>query len=146
MIELLLALAGEPAAVQETQVQEALASPLKVVNTAFIVEGFSTPFRGIIRVVVQNTGTEADELVAVSTPLGTALEFQTDGNLFSGQALAPLPIPLPAPTGGEDSYLPLIVRVPGMESGDYRSTGASITLRFVKGGEITVPLTQASPA
>lgn len=141
MLELLLALATEPAAVQE-----APASPLKVVNTAFIVEGFSAPFRGIVRVVVQNTGAEADELVAVTTPLGETLEFQTDGNLFSSQALVALPIALPAPTGDEASYLPLIVRVPGMENGNYRSTGASITLRFARGGEITVPLTQVSPA
>ena len=55
MLELLLALATGPAAVQDAPV-----SPLKVVNTAFIVSGLQTPFEGNIRVVVQNTGTEAE--------------------------------------------------------------------------------------
>ena len=141
MIELLLALVTEPAAVQEAQV-----SPLKVVNTAFIVERLAPPFAANIRVVVQNTGTEADELVAVSTPLGEPTAFRTDGDLFSRQEPVPLPIPLPAPANGEASYLPLIVWVPGLENGNYRETGSSITLRFARGGEITVPLTQSSPA
>jgi len=139
MIELLLALTGEPA------VQEALTSPLKVVNTAFIVSGSAAPFEANIRVVVQNTGTEADELVAVSTPLGETLEFRTDGNVFSGQAAVALPITLPPPDGGP-SYLPLVVRAAGLGRGDYWSTGTTITLRFARAGEITVPLSQASPA
>lgn len=141
MIELLLALANEPAAVQE-----AVASPLKVVNKAFVVEGLSAPFAASIRVVVQNTGSDADELLAVSTPLGEPTAFRTDGDLFSRQEPVPLPIPLPAPVNGEASYLPLIVWVPGLENGNYRDTGSSITLRFARGGEITVPLTQSSPA
>jgi hypothetical protein len=139
MIELLLALAAGPA------VQEAPAAPLKVVNTAFIVSGMSAPFEGNIRVVVQNTGTEADELVAVSTPLGETLEFRTDGNVFSSQAPVTLPIALPSPDGGP-SFLPLVVRVKALERGDYWSTGTTITLRFARAGEITVPLNQASPA
>lgn len=141
MIELLLALVNEPVAVQD-----APASPLKVVNTAFIVEGLSAPFAANIRVVVQNTGTEADELVAVTTPLGQPTAFRTDGNLFSRQPPVELPIPLPAPTAGQEAYLPLVVWVPGLETGDYRAAGSSITLRFARGGEITVPLTQSSPA
>ena len=141
MLELLLALATEPAAVQE-----APASPLKVVNTAFIVSGMSAPFEGNIRVVVQNTGPEADELVAVTTPLGEPLEFRTDGNVFSSQALVALPIALPPPAGDQPSYLPLVVRVKGLENGNYWQTGTSITLRFAHRGEIVVPLTQASPA
>lgn len=36
--------------------------------------------------------------------------------------------------------------MPGLETGDYRAAGSSITLRFALGGEITVPLTQSSPA
>lgn len=140
MIELLLALATGPAAVQEAPV-----SPLKVVNTAFIVSGIGGPFEGNVRVVVQNTGTEADELVAVSTPLGETFELRTDGNVFSSQEPVSLPIALPAP-GAEPSYLPLIVRVRGMERGDYWSTGTTVTLRFAHGGEMTVPVTQASPA
>lgn len=141
MIELLLALVTEPAAAQEAQV-----SPLKVMNTAFIVERLAPPFAANIRVVVQNTGTEADELVAVSTPLGEPTAFRTDGDLFSRQEPVPLPIPLPAPANEEASYLPLIVWVPGLENGNYRETGSSIILRFARGGEITVPLTQSSPA
>lgn len=139
MIELLLALAGGPA------VQEAPASPLKVVDTAFIVWGLSAPFEAGIRVVVQNTGTEADELIAVSTPLGETLEFRTDGNVFSSQTPVALPIDLPPP-GAQPSYLPLIVRAPGLERGDYWSTGTTITLRFARAGEMTVSLRQTSPA
>jgi len=141
MIELLLALAGEPAAVQERP-----APPLKVVNTAFIVSNTSAPFDGNIRVVVQNTGAEADTLVAVSTPLGEALEFRTDGDVFSSQAPVSLPISLPPPVGEKPSYLPLIVRVRGLERGDYWSTGTSVTLRFAVAGEMVVPLTQSVPA
>lgn len=141
MIELLLALAGEPAAAQEHP-----APPLTVVNTAFIVSSTSAPFEGNIRVVIQNTGVEADTLVAVSTPLGETLEFRTDGNVFSSQAPVSLPISLPPPAGGKPSYLPLIVRVRGLERGDYWSTGTSVTLRFAAAGEMVVPLTQAVPA
>lgn len=139
MIELLLALTGDPV------VQVAPAAPLKVVNTAFIVSGMTAPFEGNIRVVVQNTGNEADELVAVSTPLGETLEFRTDGNVFSSQTPVALPIPLPPPDGGP-SYLPLVVRAAGLERGDFWSTGTTITLRFARAGEMTVPLTQSSPA
>jgi hypothetical protein len=139
MIALLLALTGEPA------VQEAPAVPLKVVNTAFIVSGMAAPFEGNIRVVVQNTGTEADELVAVSTPLGETLEFRTDGNVFSSQLPVALPITLPPPADGP-SYLPLVVRATGLERGDYWSTGTTITLRFARAEEMTVRLTQSSPA
>ncbi len=139
MIELLLVLTGEPA------VQEAPASPLKVVNTAFIVSGTAEPFEANIRVVVQNTGTEADELLAVSTPLGETLEFRTDGNVFSSQTAVALPIALPPPDDSP-SYLPLVVRATGLERGDYWSTGTTITLRFARTGDITVPLRQASPA
>ena len=139
MIELLLALTAAPA------VQEAPAAPLRVVNTAFIVSGTTARFEANIRVVVQNTGTEADQLVAVSTPLGEALEFRTDGNVFSSQAPVALPITLPPPDG-EPSYLPLVVRATGLERGDYWSTGSTITLRFARAGEMTVPLSQASPA
>lgn len=145
MIGLLLALTTGPAVVQEAAVQEVSASPLKVVNTAFIVSGLGAPFEGNVRVVVQNTGPEADELVAVSTPLGETFELRTDGNVFSDQPPVALPVALPAP-GAEPSYLPLTVRVPGMARGDYWSTGTTVTLRFAHGGEMTVPVRQASPA
>jgi len=141
VLELLLALVTEPAAVQEVPV-----APLKVVNTAFIVSGLQAPFEGNVRVVVQNTGVEADELVAVSTPLGETFELRTDGNVFSSQAPVALPIPLPAPMGDQPSYLPLIVRVGGLERGDYWATGTTVTLRFAHGGEMIVPVAQASPA
>lgn len=141
MLELLLALATGPAVVQEAPV-----SPLKVVNTAFIVSGLQAPFEGNIRVVVQNTGTEADELIAVSTPLGETFELRTDGSVFSNQTPVALPISMPAPAGDQPSYLPLIVRVGGLERGDYWATGTTVTLRFARGGEMTVPVTQASPA
>jgi len=146
MIELLLALTNGPAVVQAAPAPAVQAAPLKVVNTAFIVSGLSAPFEGHIRVVVQNTGTVADELVAVSTPLGEALEFRTDGNVFSNQPPVDLPVALPPPAGDQPSYLPLIVRVGGMENGAYWSTGTSVTLRFTHGGEIVVPLSQTSPA
>ena len=140
MLELMLALAVTPA------IQEVSASPLVVVNTAVIVSGLHAPFEGQIRVVVENTGAEADELVAATTPLGETLEFRTDGNLFSAADPVPLPITLPPPVGGEPSYLPLTVRIPGLQIGDYWSSGTSVTLRFAKAGEMTVSLRQVSPA
>lgn len=142
MIELLLALAGQPAAVQDAPV-----SPLAVVDTFFVVSSTSpSSFRGDIRVVVENTGPQPDELVAVSTPLGDTLEFRTDGSMFSRQAPVALPIALPPPSEGQRSYLPLVVRVPGLETGDYRSTGTTITLRFALAGEMTLAIPQGSPA
>lgn len=139
MLELMLALAAEPAA------QEAPVTPLRVVNTAFVVANLSAPYEALIRVVVQNTGAEPDELIAVTTPLGESLTFRTDGDLFSRQQPVGLPIALPAP-GDQPSYLPLIVTIDGLPSGDFRSTGSSITLTFARGGEMVVPLRQSSPA
>lgn len=141
MLELLLALAAEP--VVQTAPAETTAS-LVVVNTAFIVS--TVPFQGHVRVVVQNTGAEPDELIAVSTPLGEALEFRTDGDLFSSAAPAALPLVLPPPRDGKPSYLPLVVRIHDLETGDFWSTGASVTLRFARAGEMTVALRQSSPA
>lgn len=140
MIELLLALASGPAVVQE-----APATPLKVVNTAFMVSGLEAPFIGSIRVVVQNTGTEADELIAVVTPLGETMGFRTDGDIFSRQAPTTLPIALPPP-GAQASYLPLVVRIPGLATNDYWTSGTTITLKFAKAGDINVTVRQVSPA
>ncbi|NBB53262.1 hypothetical protein GVN24_33810 [Rhizobium sp. CRIBSB] len=140
MLELLLALAIDPG------VQEASASPLAVVNTAFMVSNVRAPFTGHIRVVVQNRGTVPDVLESVSTPLGEALEFRTDGNLFSQAEPVALPITLPPPAGAEASYLPLVVNVQGLETGDYWSSGTQVTLRFARAGEITLTLRQSSPA
>ena len=140
MLGLLLALAVEPT------VQEAPASPLVVVNTAFMVSNVQVPFTGHIRVVVQNTGAEPDELLSVTTPLGETLEFRTDGNMFSRAEPVALPIVLPPPANGEASYLPLVVSVPGLERGDYWSTGTQVTLRFARAGEMTLTLRQTSPA
>lgn len=92
-------------------------------NTAFIVEGLSAPFAANIRVVVQNTGTEADELVAVTTPLGQPTAFRTDGNLFSRQPPVELPIPLLAPTRGAESYLPLVGGCRGWRPGTIAPPG-----------------------
>ncbi len=140
MLELMQALVTEPVA------QHAAASPLVVVNAAFVVSSLQAPFRGNIRVVVQNTGAESDELVAVTTPLGETLEFRTDGNVFSLAEPRPLPIYLASRTGDRPSYLPLIVNVEGMPTGDFWKTGATITLRFARAGEINVTLHQTSPA
>lgn len=142
MLELMLALAAEPA----TQEAPAQASPLVVVNTAFMVSGLSAPFTGHIRVVVQNTGTEPDQLLAVTTPLGQTLEFRTDGNMFSNAEPVALPITLAPPVDGEPSYLPLVVNVLGLENGSYWATGTEVTLRFARAGEMTMTLPQTSPA
>ena len=140
MLELLLALAIEPIA------QEAPASPLVVVNTAFMVSNVQAPFTGHIRVVVQNTGTGPDTLLSVTTPLGESLEFRTDGNLFSRAEPVVLPITLPPPENGEASYLPLVVNVHGLEIGDYWSTGTEVTLRFASAGEMRLTLRQVAPS
>jgi len=142
MIALLLALAAQPA------VQEAApaGSPIVVRDTAMIVSGLKAPFEANIRVVIENTGTGPDEVVSVSTPLGETLEFRTDGNMFSRQAPVALPIPVPVRTDARPIYLPLVIRVDGLENGDYWSTGVPITVRFAHAGERVLTAKQVTPA
>jgi hypothetical protein len=141
MLALLLALAAEPAARDASA-----ASPIVVRDTAMIVSGLMGRYEANIRVVIENTGTEADEVVSVSTPLGEALEFRTDGNMFSRQAPVALPIAVPVPADGKPAYLPLVVRVSGLTQGDYWSTGAPITVRFAHAGERVLTAKQVVPS
>lgn len=122
------------------------ANPITVSRTVVIVEGIGAPYHANFRVVISNSGDQPDEVVAVSTPVSTELVFHADGNLFSDAEPIPLPVTVPAASGGRPGVLPLVVQGGPMEQGSYWETGIPITVRLSRGGEFTVVAQQAVPA